>query len=149
MGSNLQGLDLAGMAAFLKEAGLDGADLAVRPGYPVHPGNAATELPRAAKLFAEQGLVIGLVPHHELLHSIAQHLMIPFIDAQKLLKRARWLAHEVGDGLDALAGQVAELAAHIVRQVSSRLRTSKAIMKLVQESHQFRSQRKNLVLCHP
>jgi sugar phosphate isomerase/epimerase len=57
----LQGLDLAAVAAFLKEVGLDGADLAVRPGYPVHPGNAASELPRAAKLFAEQGLVIGLV----------------------------------------------------------------------------------------
>jgi sugar phosphate isomerase/epimerase len=58
---SLQGLDLPRLRAFLKEAGLDGADLAVRPGYPVHPDNARTELPRAAKAFQEEGLVIGLV----------------------------------------------------------------------------------------
>jgi sugar phosphate isomerase/epimerase len=57
----LQGLDLPGVVAFLKEAGLDGADLAVRPGYPVTPDNAVTELPRAAKAFRDEGLVIGLV----------------------------------------------------------------------------------------
>ena len=57
----LQSLDLAGMIAFLKEAGLDGADLAVRPGYPVHPDNALTELPKAAKMFKDAGLIIGLV----------------------------------------------------------------------------------------
>jgi sugar phosphate isomerase/epimerase len=57
----LQGLDVRGMIAFLKEAGLDGADLAVRPGYPVHPENALAELPNAAKQFRDDGLVIGLV----------------------------------------------------------------------------------------
>ena len=57
----LQSLDLAGLIAFLKEAGLDGADLAVRPGYPVTPDNVATELPKAAKAFQDAGLIIGLV----------------------------------------------------------------------------------------
>jgi sugar phosphate isomerase/epimerase len=57
----LQGLDLSGVIAFLKGAGLDGADLAVRPGYPVTPANAAAELPAAAKRFRDEGLVIGLV----------------------------------------------------------------------------------------
>ena len=57
----LQTLDLAGLAAFFKEVGLDGADLAVRPGYPVNPDNALTELPRAAKVFKDEGLLIGLV----------------------------------------------------------------------------------------
>jgi sugar phosphate isomerase/epimerase len=56
----LQGLDLPGIIAFLKEAGLDGADLAVRPGYPVTPDNALAELPQAAKQFRDAGLVIGL-----------------------------------------------------------------------------------------
>jgi sugar phosphate isomerase/epimerase len=56
----LQALDVAGVIAFLKEAGLDGADLAVRPGYPVTPDNALTELPPAAKAFRDEGLVIGL-----------------------------------------------------------------------------------------
>src|SRR3954452_7703350 len=57
----LQSLDLAGLIAFFKEVGLDGADLAVRPGYPVNPDNALAELPRAAKVFRDEGLVIGLV----------------------------------------------------------------------------------------
>jgi sugar phosphate isomerase/epimerase len=57
----LQALDVRGLAAFCKQAGLDGADLAVRPGYPVHPGNALAELPAAARLFRDEGLVIGLV----------------------------------------------------------------------------------------
>src|SRR5438477_940764 len=57
----LQSLDLAGLIAFCKEAGLDGVDLAVRPGYPVNPDNALTELPKAAKAFAGEGLIIGLV----------------------------------------------------------------------------------------
>lgn len=57
----LQTLDLAGVIAFLKEAGLDGADLAVRPGYPVTPENALTELPKAAKSFQDAGLTIGMV----------------------------------------------------------------------------------------
>jgi sugar phosphate isomerase/epimerase len=57
----LQGLDVAGLIAFFKEVGLDGADLAVRPGYPVTPDNAASELPKAAKAFKDAGLTIGLV----------------------------------------------------------------------------------------
>src|SRR5262245_50785269 len=58
---SLQSLDVPGLIAFLKEAGLDGADLAVRPGYPVTPENVAAELPKAAKAFQDAGLVIGLV----------------------------------------------------------------------------------------
>jgi sugar phosphate isomerase/epimerase len=57
----LQSLDVPGIIAFLKETGLDGADLAVRPGYPVTLENAAVELPRAAKAFQDAGLIIGLV----------------------------------------------------------------------------------------
>jgi sugar phosphate isomerase/epimerase len=56
----LQTLDVPGLLAFFKEAGLDGADLAVRPGYPVTPDNAASELPKAAKAFQDEGKVIGL-----------------------------------------------------------------------------------------
>src|SRR5436305_4240358 len=57
----LQALDLAGVVAFLKDAGLDGADLAVRPGFPVHPGNVRAELPAAAQRFRDAGLTIALV----------------------------------------------------------------------------------------
>src|SRR5689334_11989128 len=58
---SLQSLDLPAQVAFLKDCGLDGADMAVRPGYPVTPDNAAAELPKAAKAFKDAGLVIGLV----------------------------------------------------------------------------------------
>jgi sugar phosphate isomerase/epimerase len=57
----LQSLDVPGLIAFCKETGVDGVDLAVRPGYPVHPDNALTELPRAAQAFRDEGLLIGLV----------------------------------------------------------------------------------------
>jgi sugar phosphate isomerase/epimerase len=57
----LKELDVKGLAAFCKEVGLDGVDLAVRPGYPVHPGNALTALPEAAKALRDEGLAVGLV----------------------------------------------------------------------------------------
>jgi sugar phosphate isomerase/epimerase len=57
----LESLDIAGLLAFFKEVGLDGADLAVRPKHPVNPDNVATALPRAVKAFRDQGKVIGLV----------------------------------------------------------------------------------------
>jgi sugar phosphate isomerase/epimerase len=57
----LASLDIAALIAFLKEVGLDGADLAVRPGHPVTPDNVASELPKAVKAFRDQGKVIGLV----------------------------------------------------------------------------------------
>ncbi len=58
---HLEGLDVPGIAAALKSVGVEGADLCVRPGYPVHPGNISTALPEAARLFADEGLSIPLV----------------------------------------------------------------------------------------
>lgn len=57
----LKELDVPGLIAFCKEVGLDGVDLAVRPGYPIHPDNVATALPAAAKQLQDAGLYIGLV----------------------------------------------------------------------------------------
>ena len=57
----LKDLDVQALIAFCKEVGLDGVDLAVRPGYPVNPDNAVTALPDAMKAFADAGLTIGLV----------------------------------------------------------------------------------------
>lgn len=56
----LQGLDLAGMARFIREAGLHGADLTIRPGYPVEPGNADKTLGGAVRLFRDHGLTVPL-----------------------------------------------------------------------------------------
>lgn len=57
----LRDRSLAQLVAFIRDAGLDGVDLAVRPGYPVTPDNAAAELPKAAKAFSDAGQIIGLV----------------------------------------------------------------------------------------
>jgi sugar phosphate isomerase/epimerase len=56
----LQKLDVKGLVAFCQEVGLNGVDLAVRPGYPVHPDNVLGALPEAAKVFRDAGLVVGL-----------------------------------------------------------------------------------------
>jgi sugar phosphate isomerase/epimerase len=57
----LQKLDLKGLIDFCKETGIEGFDLAVRPGFPVTPDNAVKALPEAARQFKEAGLIIGLV----------------------------------------------------------------------------------------
>jgi sugar phosphate isomerase/epimerase len=57
----LQALDLAGLVAFCKEVGLDGLDLAVRPGSPVNPDNAATTLPELVKRCRDEKLFVGLL----------------------------------------------------------------------------------------
>lgn len=56
----LQPLDLKGYITFFKDAGLDGADLAIRPGYPVHPDNIRKALPEAVRQFKDAGLIIGI-----------------------------------------------------------------------------------------
>lgn len=58
---SLQGQDIAGIITFLQKAGLQGADLTVRPGYPVTPQNADSELPRIVRQFREAGLIVPLV----------------------------------------------------------------------------------------
>jgi sugar phosphate isomerase/epimerase len=57
----LEKLDVAGLIGFCKEVGLDGVDMAVRPGFPVHPDNVGTELPKVMKKFQDEKLTIGLV----------------------------------------------------------------------------------------
>jgi sugar phosphate isomerase/epimerase len=58
---HLEGWDLGQIIAGLKSAGVEGADLCVRPGYPVNPQNAPKELPAAARRFADEGLCIPLI----------------------------------------------------------------------------------------
>jgi sugar phosphate isomerase/epimerase len=57
----LQKLDISTLVSFCKDAGLDGLDLTVRPGYPVTPENAAVKLPEAVKQLRDNGLIVGLV----------------------------------------------------------------------------------------
>lgn len=57
----LRELDVPRLAEFLKSAGLDGADMAVRPGYAVEPARAEKDLPAAARTLRDHGLTVPLV----------------------------------------------------------------------------------------
>lgn len=57
----LRSLDVPKLIDFLKQTDLDGADMAIRPGYPVDANNAEVKLPEAVKSFKDQGLSIPLV----------------------------------------------------------------------------------------
>ena len=58
---HLAGLDVPLIIDALHSAGMDGADLCVRDGYPVNPGNVESALPAVAKKFAGAALKIPLV----------------------------------------------------------------------------------------
>jgi sugar phosphate isomerase/epimerase len=58
---HLKELSIAQLVEALKSAGADGADLCVRPGYPVNPENAPEALPGAAEAFRAAGLSVPLV----------------------------------------------------------------------------------------
>ena len=58
---HLEGLEIPDIITALQSVGVNGADLCVRPGYPVNPENATEALPAAAKQFAAAGLSIPLV----------------------------------------------------------------------------------------
>ena len=52
---------VAELVELAHDFGMEGYDLAVRPGYPVNPDNAGTALPEAAKVFVENGLSIPMI----------------------------------------------------------------------------------------
>ena len=58
---HLEGYDIPQIIDALKRSGVEGADLCVRPGYPVNPENAGAQLPAAAKRFADEGLSLSLI----------------------------------------------------------------------------------------
>ena len=58
---HLQGLDLDRVIAALKSVGVEGADLCVRPGYPVTPDNVLNRLPEAVRKFQNAGLCIPMI----------------------------------------------------------------------------------------
>ena len=49
------------LADFVKGMGLDGVELAVRPGYQVEEESIASDLPKASRIFEDRGLSIESV----------------------------------------------------------------------------------------
>jgi len=94
---HLKDLSVAQLIEALQAAGADGADLCVRPGYPVNPDNAPTELPKAAEAFRAAGLAIPLVTTPTDLTSAATPYVEPLFRAcaeagVPLLKPGYWRA---------------------------------------------------------
>ena len=58
---HLQFLNYEETAETMKAAGLDGADLTVRPGGHVLPENVTTDLPKAVNAFEKKGLKVGMM----------------------------------------------------------------------------------------
>jgi sugar phosphate isomerase/epimerase len=78
---SLQALDVPGVIAFLKDCGLEGADMAVRPGFPVAPDNVRDKLPDAARQFRDAGLTIALVSTSTTLNDPASAESIAIFEA--------------------------------------------------------------------
>lgn len=57
----LKDLAPSALVEFCKETGVDGLDLAVRPGYPIEPANVLLELPKFAAIMKQSKLDIPLV----------------------------------------------------------------------------------------
>ncbi|NBY03568.1 MAG: sugar phosphate isomerase/epimerase [Planctomycetes bacterium] len=57
----LKELTTSALVEFCKETGVDGLDLAVRPGYPIEPNNVLLELPKFAATMKQNKLDISLV----------------------------------------------------------------------------------------
>jgi sugar phosphate isomerase/epimerase len=58
---HFQGMDIVQLIEAMKFVDAEGADLCVRPGYPVNPDNVQKKLPEAVKKFEDAGLSIPLV----------------------------------------------------------------------------------------
>ena len=82
---------IAELVDLAQRHGYNGYDLAVRPGHPVNPDNAAQALPQAAAQMAQAGLRIGMVTaNFDLLtadHPLAEPLLAAMDSADvRLLK---------------------------------------------------------------
>lgn len=95
------------------------------------------------------GLRVGMIAPHDVLHAIANVDAVPGGPIEKLLEGAAWRAVEIRDRLNALAWQIGKLALDVTGQMAARLGTSKAVIKLGEVIRQLRSQRKDLIGGHP
>lgn len=87
----LQEKSIAELVELAQKHGYDGYDLAVRPGHPVNPDNAASALPQAQTQMKQAGLQIGMVTgNFDLLtadHPLAEPLLAAMDSADvRLLK---------------------------------------------------------------
>jgi hypothetical protein len=63
---------------------------------------------------------------------VREQLVVPVAERQELLERPGRHVRQAGHGLDALAGQVAELALHVVLEVQAGVAALEAVGELVE-----------------
>lgn len=101
----------------LCELGADGLELPVRPGYPVEPARLETDLPAAARLFADAGLrIFSIAPPVEM--QVDERLIaacgaagVPMIRTMIPIDARGYLACEAA-AQDAIAAQLPALLSH-------------------------------------
>jgi len=99
---HVQEYDLPKLVKALKSIGLDGADLCVRPGYPVTPENSLKMLPEAVKAFAAEGMKVPLIttpgnfrdPNDKLSETVFEACGKAGV---KLIKLGYWVMEPTGD----------------------------------------------------
>jgi hypothetical protein len=94
-------------------------------------------------------LFVGVVAGDQPLRRVAQAVLVPRREREELLQRPRRHVRQVGDRLDALARQVAELPADVLLEVAARVGADEAVGVLVEVVGQCRPQRSDLLLGHP
>jgi hypothetical protein len=104
-------LDTGGLVAFLGETGLVDDSYTVRVRMP--PGDV-------------------------LLQTISRRNLIPAKQAQELLQVPGWFTEGIGHRLNAFSGQVAQLTFNIEVEIATGGYPAEAVIKLAQESRQFR-----------
>lgn len=103
---------------------------------PLDPRGLLALLGIAGLVEDADGVGVAVARGHLLLNAIPHSLLVPVGPREKLLERARRRVEVQCDRLDALAGQIAQLALDVGTQMLAGLATPEAAVKPVQEPFQ-------------
>jgi sugar phosphate isomerase/epimerase len=108
------------LARRLSGLGVDGLELPVRPGYPMEPARLETDLPAAARLFADAGLrIFSIAPPIEMqvnerLIAACASAGVPMIRTMVPIDARGYMACEA-EARNAIASQMPVLLSHGIR----------------------------------
>jgi hypothetical protein len=110
-GTTVLTLDTGGLVAFLGETGLVDGTYTVR---------------------------VRMTADDIFLQTISRRNLIPAEQAQELLQVSGWFTEGICHRFDTLSGQITQLALNVKVQITTGGDSAEAVVKLVQESRQFR-----------
>ena len=115
---------------------------------PLHAGSLVPLFHEAGFIDDANGMGMGMFRGNDLLQAVASQIFLPTMLAEKLLQRSHRHVGRQGDWLDALAGQIRELAVDIDREMCPRVFACKAVVEAFQKTGKHRSQSANLLGIH-